>query len=96
MGPLLPYVGVLVGAMTWHLVVLYRLMPYRKDLLEGSTGLERFRSFVSQSWIENAAPRNYSDEARPYFKWYRASAIASVLALWGFVFAALARTIQRP
>ena len=96
MGPILPYVGVLAVATAWHLAVLYRLMAFRKDLLEGSTGFERFRSFVSQSWIENAAPRNYSEEGRPYLKWYRASLIVSLLALWGFVFAALARSLQRP
>ena len=77
----------------WHFAVLYRLMAYRKDLLENSVGLERFRSFISQSWIENSAPRNYVEGGHTYLKWYRVSSIACWFAAAGLVFSAVASTL---
>ena len=77
------------GAMS---TVLVRLMPYRKDLIEGSTGLTRFRDYISQSWIESLRPQNYQEPGHRYIRWLRwtmLSAMVCLIALWAALAAAI-------
>ena len=59
----------------------------------GHIPLDRLQSFVSQSWIENSAPRNYTEQGRAYLKWYRASMIACWFAGAALILAVVARTL---
>ena len=74
---------VTIGALAWNGAVLWRLCPFRKDLLENSQGYERFKDFLSQSWMDNSKARNYTEEGQRLMPLYRTSALVSLFALLG-------------
>ena len=74
--------------------VLVKLMPYRKNLIDGSTGLTRFRDYISQSWIKSLRPQNYEEPGHRYIRWLRWTmllAMACLIALWAALAAAISR-----
>jgi hypothetical protein len=74
---------VTIGALAWHCAVLWRMCPSRRDLLENSHGYERFKDFLSQSWMDNSRARNYTEEGQRLMPLYRTSALVSLLAILG-------------
>ena len=74
---------VTIAALAWQCAVLWRMCPFRKDLLENSHGLERFKDFLSQSWMDNSKSRNYTEEGQRLVPLYRISALVSAFALLG-------------
>lgn len=56
-------------------------MYYRKDLLEGSRGLERFVDYISLPAQQNYSGRYYTDAGQKYLPWIRGTAGIAMLAI---------------
>ena len=78
--------GIFVFACAAHIYVMSRIMPYRKDLLEGATGLRRFWDYASQSVADNYSLRSYEADAHRYLLWLRLSGVVGGIALAATVF----------
>jgi hypothetical protein len=87
--------GVLAVSLGVSLWLHIRLMPYRKDLLEDSHGVERLKDFmVDRSWIDNLRSHNYTEGGHAYLGWLRGVTVASWVAIIPLIAALVASLLR--
>jgi hypothetical protein len=77
--------GVFLVTTALHVWLLTRMMPYRKDLLEGTKGWQRFLSFINQSARANYSAQSYQPGGERYLPWLRWSGLLAGMTLCGTV-----------